>query len=763
AVLDLPTVTLLVVDTAEQGLALRALEESSKEIRFARRVLIGAHRVRSSNVPGDIDVSVVDAVASPTSRARFMLSGLLDHVTTPHVLVVHWDAYVINPAAWDARFLQFDYVGARRHARSESVGPGSGGFSLRSRKLLGALSSADMNTGEADNVVIARTLRARLEREHGVRFADDATADRFAFASGHPIGKPFGFEGLENFGRVMSPEQLAALAPDLSESIARSTELVQLTRNCVGMGLWSAATALAQRRLAVVPNDREIRVLLAQAQSAVARGPVVGRNDPCPCGSGKRYKICHGAIEGQFGSALGSSRPSASRMPVAQRLQIALAAHQRGDLDAAEEQYRAVLATEPANAMAMHYLGVIEYQRERPEQALPLIEGAIARVPNEPEFHNNLGLVLTALDRYDDAIAAFNQTLTLQPRHAAAWSNLGLASMAQRDVDTAILAYRRAIGIAPDYAQAHWNLALALLAKGHYAEGWREYEWRLSIPEFRRHGAPLTTPRWHGESVTGKTVLITREQGLGDTLQFIRFVPDLVARGARIIVEAPPPLVHLVATAPGVSTVVREGDVFPDHDMHVPLLSLPHLLGVTVDRIEARIPYMLADWKRRSLVREQIEEHSRSRLRVGLSWNGASGNTLNRRRSCPLIALAPLLEMPSVTWYSLQKGDAELEMARVPAARDMVLLDARNDFDGTAAMVAELDLVVSVDTSIGHLGAVLGKPVWLMLAFAADWRWGSSDSTRWYPLVRLFRQPRAGDWSGVVAQLAAALQARAAR
>ena len=757
--LELATVTLLAVDTANHRLALRALACSSQSIRFARKLLLTDALPDGLDAPADVEIARIDPVLTRDAYSEFVLKRLAEFVTTDHVLLVQWDGYVVNAAAWLPSFLACDYIGAKWFWQPPGLRVGNGGFSLRSNKLLRATRDPRITLTEAEDVTIGRVFRPLLEREFGIRYADEALADRFAFEAAYPIGMPFGFHGLYNFCRVMPQQQLADIAASFSDAIAASPQLAQLLRNCISLGQWTAATALARRRLAAI-DDNEARALMAQAEAAAARGPVVGRNDPCPCGSGKRYKQCHGDIANSTGSPVAANDAAKKSAHGADhQLQRALSAHQRGELGEAEEIYRAILAQDGNNAMALHYLGVVAYQRNQPQRALPLLVRAIARTPGEPEFHNNLGLVLTALDRYDDAITAFAQALKLQPRHAGALTNLGLAQMAARKVTDAIASHRKAIAIAAEHAPAHWNLALALLASGNYAEGWREYEWRLAVPEFRSHASSLSSPRWHGESVAGKTVLLTREQGLGDTLQFIRFAGDLAQRGARVVVQAPEPLVRLVATAPGVAEVCLETRALPAHDVHVALLSLPHLLGITEQRIGVPVPYISVDGVLRASVAADIATIRGGRRAIGVAWGGAPGNTLNPRRSIPLRALTPLLQMPDIAWFSLQKGEAEQQMAGLEAARHLAVVDAHDDFPGIAAMIAALDLVITVDTSIAHLAGAMGKPVWVMLAFAADWRWGHAETTPWYPTARLIRQVRPGDWQSVVDSIGAALRA----
>jgi ADP-heptose:LPS heptosyltransferase len=272
---------------------------------------------------------------------------------------------------------------------------------------------------------------------------------------------------------------------------------------------------------------------------------------------------------------------------------------------------------------------------------------------------------------------------------------------------------------------------------------------------------PLAT-RWDGRDPAGRTILLTAEQGLGDALQFVRFARPLAARGARVLVEASPPLARLLATAPGVAATCAAGAPPPPHDLHLPLLSLAGVLGVEADTIPNEVPYVRPDAQEAAAIALELRPH-RPNLLVGLSWAGNPRYSADRRRSCPLAALAPLLEMPGITFFSLQRDDGEDQLPGVPAARDMVLLDARRDFDRKAALVDALDLVISVDTSHAHLAGALARPVWVLLPFSPDWRWqlDRTDSP-WYPTARLFRQSRHGQWAAPVDAMRQALAAMVA-
>jgi hypothetical protein len=295
------------------------------------------------------------------------------------------------------------------------------------------------------------------------------------------------------------------------------------------------------------------------------------------------------------------------------------------------------------------------------------------------------------------------------------------------------------------------------LLLGDYPNGWRGYETRWRIPEsfpprdFRQ-------PVWDGSDISGKTVLLHAEQGFGDTIQFCRYAPLVAERGATVIVECQPPLAALLQTLAGVKQVVPRGEPLPDFDLQCPLLGLPLRFGTTVETTPARVPYLHADEQRVARWREKIGQGDG--LRVGIAWAGAAGYGNDQRRSLTLSSFAPLAQIEGIRWYSLQKGDAA-KQAEHPR-QGMHLFDFTsdlNDFADTAALIANLDLLICVDTAVAHLGGALGKPVWTMLPFCPDWRWmlGREDSP-WYPTMRLFRQPTRGDWLSVMQRIRGELQ-----
>ena len=492
----------------------------------------------------------------------------------------------------------------------------------------------------------------------------------------------------------------------------------------------------------------------ATASSSTARvDPPASRNAPCPCGSGKRYKECHGSV-------VAAPAASATAGDSASLLARGGAAHRRNDLDTAERAYRDVLALEPGHATAMHYLGMVHYQRGQPEAALPLLDHAAGLAPGNAEFHSNRGIALGAMQRDREAINAFRQALALAPDHAGAWNNLGLALQADGQVDDAVAAFRRSLDLAPDSPQAHWNLALALLLLGEFDEGFREYEWRLRAPELAPFLRTHAGTRWDGSDPMGMTLLVTAEQGLGDTLQNIRFASTLADRGAKVVAAVQPVLKSLVATVPGVAMVIDADEASPPScDATIPLMSLPGMLGLAAAERSASPRYLTPDPRRLEEARRAVAAAAPAALRVGLAWSGAPGNPYNRRRACPLHSFDPLFKVAGVCWFSLQREGEAIAAADAAAAARLVCLPLRNDFAGTAALVDALDLVISVDTSLLHLAGALGKPVWALLPLSPDWRWRlECDDTPWYPTARLFRQLKPGDWSAPLAEMALALR-----
>ncbi len=368
-------------------------------------------------------------------------------------------------------------------------------------------------------------------------------------------------------------------------------------------------------------------------------------------------------------------------------------------------------------------------------------------------------MALAALGRFAEAENCYHEALRLNPRYAEAHNNLASALQALGRHEEALAGYDLALLYQPDSASAHWNRSLAWLQQGDYQRGWPEYEWRWRrdrVVRRRLPGAP-----WDGAPLDGRTLLIYPEQGLGDQIQFVRYAPLARQQGGRVVVECPPALLGLFATCPGIDQLVAEGTPLPPFDVHVPVMSLPHRLGTTLETIPAAVPYLSADPARVASWAEVLA--GIPGYRVGIAWQGNPRHAWDRHRSIPLARFAPLAQVPGVRLVSLQKGPGVEQLRglaeRLPVA---VLPDGpEGTFLDTAAVVSQLDLVVTADTALAHLAGALGVPVWVALSAHSDWRWlRDREDTPWYPSMRLFRQATLGDWPGVFACMAAELGPR---
>ena len=432
--------------------------------------------------------------------------------------------------------------------------------------------------------------------------------------------------------------------------------------------------------------------------------------------------------------------------------------HRAGRLAEADKIYRQVLVREPSHPDALHLLGVIHAQRGQPETAVDLISRALKVRPDVADAHSNLGAALTATGALDEAIASLQIALQLNPNLPGAHNNLGKALFNQGRISEAIEAFSKAASLNPDDPKSHANLALAYLLLGDFPRGWREHEWRLKIPAIVG-GRQFSVPQWDGRNLDGQTILLHPEQGFGDIIQFARFVPEVAARGGRVILECPPELFRLFRGFPYVAQLVQSGGPLPHFDVQCPLLSLAGVLNITAETIPCRVPYLRPD---RELVQRWGERFDAGdqRLRVGLAWAGRPNQVNNRNRSMGLPQFAPLASVESIAFFSLQKGDAAAQAAQPPTGLRFVDWTADlADFADTAAMIENLDLVLTVDTAVAHVAGAMGKRVWVLLPWIPDWRWmlERTDSP-WYPSMRLFRQAKMGDWADVLQRVAASLQ-----
>lgn len=416
--------------------------------------------------------------------------------------------------------------------------------------------------------------------------------------------------------------------------------------------------------------------------------------------------------------------------------------------------YERALALSPRLAEAHFNLGVIYQGQKQWSQAEAAYQRAVEAQPDHAQSHNNLGTVYRNQGKLFEAIRCFERVLELKPDLGEALSNLGNVFTMQGRRDEALVCYNQSIRMRPDYAQAHTNRALAWLAEGDFAAGWEEYEWRWKCPEFQSLGHDL--PLWDGSPLEGRTLLVHAEQGFGDTLQFIRFVPSIAADSGRVVCEVQPPVASLLKQS-GMPGVIAQGESLPACDVWIPLLSLPRVFGTTLETIPRDIPYLAADPARVSQWQEVLA--GSDKFRVAIAWQGRPTYRGDRFRSIHLSLFEPLAKVPGVQLISLQKGAGAEHVAEV--ASDWPLVDVSNrltDFHVTAAAIANVDLVITCDTAVAHLAGALGVPTWIALPFSSDWRWlRDRDDSPWYPSVRLFRQTTFDDWPAEFERLTAAL------
>jgi len=426
---------------------------------------------------------------------------------------------------------------------------------------------------------------------------------------------------------------------------------------------------------------------------------------------------------------------------------------EQGDLGAAIVDYDRALAVRPDYADAHYHRALVLQDSRQLTAALLAYDRAISLDPRMVEAHNNRGRVLRMLNRPDQALAAYDRALALNPELADVHNNRGVVLKVLRRFEEALASYARAIELRPDHRDAHWNVALLLLLTGHFAEGWPLYEWRQAFAPRR-----FPQPAWLGAvSVAGKRILVHAEQGLGDFIQFCRYVPLLTHAGAEVVLEVPAALKRLASTLRGVSRLVESQEAFPECDLHCAMLSLPLAFRTTVATIPSEVPYLHASPSACVAANRRLGE--RRRLRVGLAWAGGIDHEDDRNRSLALESVVPLLAIEA-EFHALQKEYRSED--RAVLERDGRLLDHHaelSDFADTAALVAAMDLVIAVDTAVAHLAGALGKPVWILITYSPDFRWllDRSDSP-WYPTATLFRQSAPGVWTDVLARVAGRLR-----
>jgi tetratricopeptide (TPR) repeat protein len=420
--------------------------------------------------------------------------------------------------------------------------------------------------------------------------------------------------------------------------------------------------------------------------------------------------------------------------------------------------FDAALKTVPNQPDALNGRGLALATLGRPADALSDFDKVLALAPMRVDVLYNRGNALLDLDRLEDAIQAYDRVLARMPDHAKAWGNRGRALQSLNRPAEAVLCFDKALAADKENANARFNMALALLSSGDYARGFREYEWRWARTGMAGLVRKPNKPLWLGEFPLGsRTLLLQAEQGLGDTIQFARYVPLLTRSGAKIILEVQAELKTLLGNLSGGSTIAARGEPLPVFDLYCPLGSLPLAFKTEPSNVPCDLPYLSADAARIAYWRERLA--SLPGKRIAIAWAGHAHHANDRNRSIALTQLAPLLTTPGASFVSTQRdlreGDAD-ELAR---HRNVTHVGSElNDMAETAALLGAVDLTIAVDTSVVHLAGALGRDAWVMLPFAADWRWRvSGETSAWYPQLRLFRQTTLGDWNGVLAHLCDAL------
>jgi len=431
-------------------------------------------------------------------------------------------------------------------------------------------------------------------------------------------------------------------------------------------------------------------------------------------------------------------------------------------LDRREEAlqvYDAAFAIEPKDLSILKDRGSALLYSDREEDALACFDSALQIKPDDVYFIYKRGTALAKLNRFEEALACFDQSLELEASNVDALNGRGNALSALSRAAEAIVSYDRALQIDPETPEAHWNRSLTLLRMGDFEQGWKEYEWRWKTSNFTSKPRNFEQPLWLGEqSISQKTILLHAEQGFGDTIQFARYVPLVSALGAKVVVEVQPPLKNIFSGIEGASLVISSGEQLPSFDVHCPMLSLPLAFKTRIATIPNNVPYLRADLGTTTTFATLGEK--KERPLVGVAWAGRPTYGGDKTRSIGLVRLAPVLSVPGFQFVGIQKDLREGDREILSTYENLTWLgDKLTDFADTAALMAQLDLIISSDTSVVHLAGALGKPVWILLEHTPDWRWllDRADCP-WYPSARLFRQAKAGDWDSVILEVIDAMQ-----
>lgn len=550
---------------------------------------------------------------------------------------------------------------------------------------------------------------------------------------------------------LLAWQQFLSLTPDDPDALCRYARLLSLTgRHQDALAAYERAAAFEETG----PDTRLAHALAHHRAGALSaaieiyEALLADRPDWAACHNGLAASL-HAA--GNHSRAIGHARRATELAPGSAEFEnnLGLALLGAGRISEASVSLTRATRLRPDDAEIQNNLGVCLARLGDRDGARNCFTKTLALRPGWAEGLLNFANLLRQEDRLTEAVAHYRQAIEAGPDNYRPYGSLALALLDMNDASGAIASYEKAIALAPDDPELRKGLGIAQLLAGNLQDGWQNYEWRL-----RGENARLYEGRqWNGEDLADKSILVHSEQGFGDTLQFCRYLSILKGRTAarEIVFECQRPLVRLLAKIDGADKVVARGDVLPLTDYYVPLLSLPGLFSTELETIPARVPYIDPPAKNRRNLQGISETEGR---RIGIVWKGNPQRQDDEKRSAPLSAFAPLLALPDVAVASLQT-DLTAEESNWLEARNVTDLSTEiTDFSDTAALIAELDLVVSVDTATAHLAGALNRPVWVVLGMGADWRYLTArDDSPWYPSMRLFRQHRRGDWQETVERL----------
>ncbi|MBC8106716.1 MAG: glycosyltransferase family protein [Anaerolineae bacterium] len=433
---------------------------------------------------------------------------------------------------------------------------------------------------------------------------------------------------------------------------------------------------------------------------------------------------------------------------------------QANQAERALADFRRATELDPSNATAHYNLGLALRAANEIDESIAHYREAIGLKPDYVKAHYNLANTLRARGDLVAAEQSYRNAMALNPEQAEPWNNLGELLSELMRIDEATAAFDRAIGLKSDHAGARYNRGFLDLLRGEYRTGWDAYEWRWRMPLFANSAPRFAQPMWDGSDLAGKTILLLGEQGVGDNIQFARYATLIAERGGRVVLRCQKSVASLLATIRGVERAVDETDPLPNFDTWIPMMSLPRVFGTTLENVPSNVPYVFPDPQKVEDWRSKIGPH-RSKLNIGLAWAGNANQANDRNRSANLSLLQPLAGVADTKIFSLQKGPATSQIG----PSNLNLIDLTNgvaDFSDTAALIANLDVVVSVCTSVAHVAGAMGKPTLTMLCYNADWRWlMRREDSPWYPTMKLFRQEKQGDWESVAIRVRDELLLRA--